>query len=406
MAKTTPEHSLAVPQTDASERNVALDVFRAFAILMVIFNHVFIIDNQYITHGYFKWITKVFDVLETGGWSGVDLFFVLSGFLVSGLLFNEYKKTNGITPVRFLIRRGFKIYPSFTFMILLTLILDRIFHHFFNAPWYPVNNYIRDLLFVHNYIGGRWGPTWSLDVEEAFYFLLVAYFFYCIKKKKLTSKTVFFTYGVLLFTGIFFRWIAVIRHPAFVFSYHYIYTHFRLDALFFGVLLAYLYHFDKKQITSFIKKNKVIIVSVSLMGVLVNFLFDRPHNTWISVVLLATNPICYGLLLMAALQSSAWFLKSKLLAMIGRNSYGMYLWHLFINEYLHFFFFQNKTEVGFLLYVVTYIVTTIIVGIIVTKAIENPFLRLRDRLYPSKAKIPLLTNIPNYDVALQDNKTF
>lgn len=405
MEKPIPAPSLAVPQTDTRHRNVALDVIRALAILMVMFNHLFIIDSQNITHGYFHWITAFFNVLETGGWSGVDLFFVLSGFLVSGLLFNEYKKTGTVTPVRFLIRRGFKIYPSFTFMILVTLIVERLFHHFFSAPSYPLWDYTRDLFFVHNYIGGRWGPTWSLDVEEAFYFLLVAYFFYCIKKKKLTLKTVIYTYAALLIWGIFWRWVAVIRHPVFKFSYHYIYTHFRLDALFFGVLLAYLYHFYRAELTAFIKKNKLVILSVSVIGILVNFIFDRASNTWISVALLATNPICYGLLLMTALQSSAWFLSSKFLAMVGRNSYAMYLWHLFINDYLHFFFFPNKTESGFLLYVVAYVATVIVAGIIITKTIEDPFLRLRDRLYPSKTKVPLLTNASNNDVAIPDYKT-
>ena len=47
------------------------------------------------------------------GWVGVDLFFVLSGFLVSGLLFQEYQRHGKIRVGRFLIRRGFKIYPSF-----------------------------------------------------------------------------------------------------------------------------------------------------------------------------------------------------------------------------------------------------------------------------------------------------
>jgi peptidoglycan/LPS O-acetylase OafA/YrhL len=47
------------------------------------------------------------------GWIGVDLFFVLSGFLISGLLFNEYKARSSISFKRFFIRRGLKIYPAF-----------------------------------------------------------------------------------------------------------------------------------------------------------------------------------------------------------------------------------------------------------------------------------------------------
>ena len=47
------------------------------------------------------------------GWTGVDLFFVLSGFLVGGLLFRELRQQSGLDVRRFIIRRGFKIWPSY-----------------------------------------------------------------------------------------------------------------------------------------------------------------------------------------------------------------------------------------------------------------------------------------------------
>jgi peptidoglycan/LPS O-acetylase OafA/YrhL len=50
---------------------------------------------------------------QRGGWVGVDLFFVLSGFLVSGLLFTDYKSRGRLSIGRFYMRRGWKIYPPF-----------------------------------------------------------------------------------------------------------------------------------------------------------------------------------------------------------------------------------------------------------------------------------------------------
>jgi peptidoglycan/LPS O-acetylase OafA/YrhL len=47
------------------------------------------------------------------GWTGVDLFFVLSGFLIGGLLFAEFKRTSSLNTGRFLIRRGFRIWPGY-----------------------------------------------------------------------------------------------------------------------------------------------------------------------------------------------------------------------------------------------------------------------------------------------------
>jgi peptidoglycan/LPS O-acetylase OafA/YrhL len=81
-------------------RNERLDILRCIAILLVFGRHGFI---------YGTWMNV--------GWAGVDLFFVLSGFLISGLLFNEYQKTGEISLKRFYLRRGFKIYPAFWAML-------------------------------------------------------------------------------------------------------------------------------------------------------------------------------------------------------------------------------------------------------------------------------------------------
>jgi peptidoglycan/LPS O-acetylase OafA/YrhL len=102
------------------------------------------------------------------GWTGVDLFFVLSGFLVSGLLFREYATTGAIRPGRFLIRRGLKIYPAFYVLFVVTLVV----RHELAIPtgvWATIG----EAAFLQNYHYGLWGHTWSLAVEEHFYILLV-----------------------------------------------------------------------------------------------------------------------------------------------------------------------------------------------------------------------------------------
>ncbi|HXJ16319.1 MAG TPA: acyltransferase, partial [Candidatus Polarisedimenticolia bacterium] len=77
-------------------RNKRLDVLRSIAVLLVLLYH-----------------SEIGTRLANAGWAGVDLFFVLSGFLISGLLFTEYKKRGSIDFKRFFIRRGLKIYPAF-----------------------------------------------------------------------------------------------------------------------------------------------------------------------------------------------------------------------------------------------------------------------------------------------------
>ena len=94
-------------------------------------------------------------------WMGVDLFFVLSGFLVSGLLFSEYRNRGELRPWRFLARRGFKIYPGFYILLLASWLLF--------ARFVPHINFLYEALFVQNYLARVWNHTWSLAVEEHFY---------------------------------------------------------------------------------------------------------------------------------------------------------------------------------------------------------------------------------------------
>src|SRR3954452_19313690 len=91
-------------------RNQALDLLRGIAVLLVVVSH------------YSVALPHPSVLLETG-WVGVDLFFVLSGFLISGLLFSEFEKTGTINLKRFWIRRGFKIYPPFYALIGLTALV-------------------------------------------------------------------------------------------------------------------------------------------------------------------------------------------------------------------------------------------------------------------------------------------
>jgi peptidoglycan/LPS O-acetylase OafA/YrhL len=131
-------------------RNKRLDILRCVAVLLVLGRH-----------GLVEGVWK-----ETG-WAGVDLFFVLSGFLISGLLFSEYKRNGRIGMRRFFIRRGMKIYPAFYVMLLTTFIVAGAYGvHVPLAPW------LREIFFVQNYKHAIWRHTWSLAVEEHFYIML------------------------------------------------------------------------------------------------------------------------------------------------------------------------------------------------------------------------------------------
>src|SRR5689334_22927959 len=88
-------------------RSLQIDMLRGIAILLVLGAHYVVVPSDL---GVFQ---PLADAWRRIGWAGVDLFFVLSGFLVSGLLFAEYQKKQNVDVRRFVIRRGFKIWPPY-----------------------------------------------------------------------------------------------------------------------------------------------------------------------------------------------------------------------------------------------------------------------------------------------------
>lgn len=158
-------------------RQRELDLLRGLAIILVLFRH-------------YNIFTPLFNI----GWMGVDLFFVLSGYLVSGLLFKEYLKYGSIKAMRFLIRRGFKIYPLFYLLMIITIILQILIKK-------PLTSYqlFSELLFVQNYFGNFYYHTWSLAVEEHFYVLLTILIFISIKFNWINSKKKVILFTIFLF---------------------------------------------------------------------------------------------------------------------------------------------------------------------------------------------------------------
>ena len=127
------------------------------------------------------------------GWAGVDLFFVLSGFLVSGLYFSEYKKTGDVKIGLFLIRRGFKIYPLFYVVMLITII-----YKFILLKSVSINQVLAELFFVQNYFEGIWNHTWSLAIEEHFYFGLSFIVLILARVKQITNNKLIMSLMILI----------------------------------------------------------------------------------------------------------------------------------------------------------------------------------------------------------------
>ncbi len=130
-----------------------LDIIRACAIILVVWSHFRLIPR---TPYWFKWI-------GLRGHIGVDLFFVLSGWLIGGQLLREVHNTGHIDFVRFWSRRWLRTLPSYFAVMLLLIYLGHL-----NLADVP-----KMAFFTQNYLAPlRWIPTWSLCIEEHFYLVL------------------------------------------------------------------------------------------------------------------------------------------------------------------------------------------------------------------------------------------
>ena len=156
-----------------SRRLPFLDILRALAILLVLGRHI----PWSWTEGT-DLLSASLVIWQRGGWIGVDLFFVLSGFLVSGLLFREYEAFGSVQAGRFLVRRGLKLYPAFWAFLATSLIV--LSWQGSTLRWGSI---VAELLFVQNYFEGVWIHTWTLAVEEHFYLLLTLFVMAAIERR-------------------------------------------------------------------------------------------------------------------------------------------------------------------------------------------------------------------------------
>lgn len=140
---------------------VELDVLRGVAILLVLFTH------STVQPGASGVLAPVLVYLRYLGPSGVDLFFVLSGFLVGGLLFKELREKGRLDVRRFLVRRAFKIWPPYFTFIAFTFIWLMVSDH--QTLFQSSRAIYPNLAHLQNYLSSPAPHTWSLAVEEHFY---------------------------------------------------------------------------------------------------------------------------------------------------------------------------------------------------------------------------------------------
>jgi len=282
----------------------ALDGLRAFAIALVMLAH------------------ANFQLFENGG-VGVPVFFVLSGFLITTLLLEEYEKNRSISFKAFYIRRTFRLFPALYSMLFFTL----IYGFAFNADMFEqiYSEIIVASLYVYN-ISWIWEVehlmlyhTWSLAIEEQFYLMWPATLYLFLKYNSLNKATLLLVALVLFFgSNVFFN---LIQKNQIIFIIRAVFN----ESIFIGCLLAILRwkRMFEFKIPTLIAFTSVLIIFI--IGILPHHRLGgiKPNSiasifTFIIVLHFIQNPS--GLL--------SQIFSNKIMVFIGKISYGLYLWHL------------------------------------------------------------------------------
>jgi peptidoglycan/LPS O-acetylase OafA/YrhL len=342
----------------ANDRVSSLDVFRAIAIIGVVIYHY---------HHKLKF-----------GNLGVDLFFVISGLLVGGLLTRDFEKDQRINVPKFLLQRGFKIWPSYYFFLicgsLIAFIFYRNSHPDFLIPLTDITKYIFFYQNYHEYpIHWVFDHIWSLCVEEHFYIMLPLVF---VTIQLLSSKR---NKRRALYSAVFFAILfgIVAKYVSFYYTKSgdtYTGTHNRIDALAWGVLLNLV-------ITGYGEKLKKLkwlpilsLVGIVLFSVAIYINLNTADLVYKRIVLQSVTPVCFFLIILGAYYID--FSRFYILRSIGYYSYNWYLWHPMFVWAVTDILGPGRLGLG------VYIIISLLMAILATMFVEEPFLELRKKVIP------------------------
>jgi peptidoglycan/LPS O-acetylase OafA/YrhL len=366
---------LPSPGTAAPAKLHGLDHLRALAISLVLLFHYRIFPHP-------AW-------LEEGGrfgWTGVDLFFVLSGYLISSQLFLEIQQRGRISLPTYFIKRTFRILPAF--LVVVTI--------YFGVPAFREREALpslwKFLTFTQNFgldlaHGGTFSHAWSLCVEEQFYLLL----------------------PLGLLAGRPRRWAGVLL-PALVvaglgarllswhyalapqvggdtfgpdwYKYMYYPTYNRLDGLVVGISIAALFHFRPQAAARLARSGNRLLVGgvVGLAGAY--WLCLEAQSFAASILGFPVVALGYGLLVAGAISPGSLLYKaeSRVATKLAGLSYAVYLTHKGIIHLVQQFFSAHGIPLTSNIMMVLCLIFVLLAALLLNTLVEKPFLRLRSRV--------------------------
>ncbi len=363
-----------------SDRLHGLDHLRAIAILLVMIFH------------FGKGVPSCLEPIKQIGWTGVDLFFVLSGYLIGYQLLKEIDNTNTISFKRFYIKRFFRIIPAYIAVLILYYSLPNFREGAGMPPLW------RFLTFTQNFgldaqTQNSFSHAWSLCIEEQFYLLLPITIFTIFYFK--FQKGTIYLITTLIILGFVFRiynWNEYVqpfigsgnrRQMVFGFIEKIYYPSYnRMDGLTIGVGIAAIFSY-KPKLKDFLTKHGNIVLVVGLgLFIFAYMICDNFISYKTAIYGFPLFSIVYGLMVIGAISPTSVLhhFKSKISLIIATLSYSIYLTHKLLYHLTKIGIDKLGLEnIGVWTFWIC-IAIALIGGLILHLIVEKPFLGLRVKI--------------------------
>jgi peptidoglycan/LPS O-acetylase OafA/YrhL len=356
-----------------SGRIPSLDGLRAVAVILVLFAH------AHQTRGFpsAHWLKAIGEHAAVG----VEIFFVISGFLITTLMLREIDRGGSLGIRRFYLRRVLRIMPAYACLLGVVALMCLLgATHLSRSDWLAATTYTVNFL-PHP----AWdiGHAWSLSIEEHFYLLwpLAMAVGGAVFSRRL---------AVGIIGGCFLlRWVVLLAFPKYS-AMAELWTFTRLDTIAFGCLLALLIRDPLwRQKLSRLADNSLLIAA-AFIGLIISLALSSVSGKFDVGISFSANALCITFLVWAMIRHSqsrvGKFLNGRVLTAIGVGSYSLYLWQ-------QIFLDRGKSE-----WVYRFpqnLLLAAAAAAISYFLIEKPFLILKDRISrPSRPTVGRPENYP------------
>ncbi len=364
----------------------ALDALRAFAVLAVICAH-YALPEWPRAAGALPRIGRTAPFLY--GWTGVDLFFVLSGLLIGRQLWREVGRTGTVRIGHFLLRRGLRIWPLYFVALAYVAYTGE-------TEW-------SDWTFLSNYVLGKFSRSWSLATEEQFY--IVVPILLVISARVLALRKQIWLLLAMLLSVPIVRMLtrahlgALGLDPQDLADKMQYPFHLHCEPLLIGLMLALLATtrpewFETKAAGQLAWRALAVMLAMFAAGIVLDW-YDKGTFAFLALGLIFGGATYFGMVDRSLITRP---LHARVFYPISRLSYGMYL--------NHFVVFPGSTAwvvrharglpptAVFIGGLVLATAISIGVAVITFLLIEHPFLQLRARLLASRQRLTAPTLEP------------